>query len=161
MKWNLQSRTVRTALLAGLCALFFLLAMGIILFGSSAYQDVSRASDENYVSRTAISYLLNQIRRADCADCVCVGSFGGSDALFLHEDEYVTILYCFNGQLCELYAEYTPELAPEDGIGLLPLSALRLETDGSLLSVTASAGTGTDYSVVTAPRCGLSREAGL
>ena len=161
MKWNLRGRTLRTALLVALCALFFLLAMGIVLFGSSAYQDVNRVSDENYVSRTALSYLLNQVRRADREDCVCVGSFGDGDALYLHEDEYVTILYCCNGQLRELYAEYTPELTPDDGIDLLPLSALHLELDGSLLSITASSENGTDYSAVVAPRCGLSREAGL
>ena len=161
MKRNFQGRTLRTFLLVALCALFFILAMGIVLFGSTVYQNVSRISDENYVSRTAVSYLLNQIRRADCADCVCVGSFGDGDALFLHEDEYVTILYCCGGQLRELYAENVPDLRAEDGIGLLPLSELRLEVRDTLLSVSAIGENAEEYQALIAPRCNLSREAGL
>lgn len=60
-----SSRLLRTALVAALSALFFLLAMGITLMGSSVYRSTAAASDAHYTARTAVSYLANQLRQGD------------------------------------------------------------------------------------------------
>ena len=73
-------------------------------------------------------------------------SFGGGDALVLAEptggSSYVTLLYCYDGQLRELYVEEGYPLLPEDG----------------LLSFTATAPDGAVSSVSVAPRCRLGGE---
>ena len=109
--------------------------------------------------RTALSYLVNQIRQADGTGRVAVGTFGGSDALALTEHldgtEYVTILYCLDGQLRELYTEAGSGLLPEDGIPVLELQSLTLSSEGGLLTLTVTAPNGERATVSLSPRCGL------
>lgn len=62
-----RSSALRSAAVLALCALFFLLAMGIALFGSRIYRGAVRTADANDARRTALSYLVNQIRRNDTA----------------------------------------------------------------------------------------------
>ena len=68
-----------------LCALFAVLAMGLTLLASGAYQDTVVVAEVNYTRRTALSYLVHQVRRSDADGCVYVESFGGGDALALVE----------------------------------------------------------------------------
>lgn len=146
-------RGLRSALTLLLCALFFLLAMGLVLLSSGVYRGVAAASDENFTHRTALSYLVNQVRRGDVSGGVSLGRFGGGDALYLREDGYVTILYCCGGQLMELYMEDGLDLPPEAGMAVLPLDGLTLTADGATLTITAQG-----RSVALTPRSGLTTE---
>ena len=160
MKPNQPGRALRPVLTVVLCALFFLLAMGIVLLGSGVYRGAVAAADENYIHRTALSYLVNQVRRGDAAGGVSLGSFGGADALYLREAGYVTVLYCYDGQLRELYAEEGLEFAPEDGAAVLPLASLALEGGDGVITITAEDADGTVYTAGVAPRSGYTGEAG-
>lgn len=140
MSIHSSGRGLRSALTLVLCALFFLLAMGLTLLASSVYRGVAAASDQTYVRRTALSYLINQLRRSDAAGCVSVTSFDGADALRLEEDGYVTLLYCYDGQLRELYAEDGLELAPEDGVAVLPLDDMTAYVQDGLIRLTVESG---------------------
>lgn len=153
-----QGRTLRAAVTVVLCALFFLLAMGVVLLGSGIYRDAAAASDENFTHRTALSYVINQVRRGDVAGGVTLGSFGGGDALFLREGGYTTILYCYDGQLRELYMEDGLDLTPEDGTAILPLAALEIAPKDGCLRVTATGEDGARYTADLSPRCGWSEE---
>lgn len=144
-------RGLRSALTLVLCALFFLLAMGLALLSSGAYRGVAAASDANYVHRTALSYLINQLRRCDVAGGVSVRSFGDGDALCLSEGGYVTLLYCCDGQLRELYAEEGLDFAPEDGVAVLPLDSLSIALSDGLMVFTLEAD-GAVCSASVAPR---------
>lgn len=68
-----------------LAALFALLAMGVTLMGTGVYRAVADDADANSTQRTALSYVVNQIRRSD-AGGVAIGTFGGGDALAPHRD---------------------------------------------------------------------------
>ena len=140
---------LRTATVLVLCALYCLLAMGVTLFGSSVYRGAVSASDENYLHRTALSYLVNQVRRSDSAGAVQVGSLDGCDAVALWEGDYVTYLYCYGGQLRELYTAPDAGLGAGDGVPILPLDRLDVSWDGRLLTFTAG---GAPVSI--SPRCG-------
>ena len=150
-----SSRLLRTALVAALSALFFLLAMGITLMGSSVYRSTAAASDAHYTARTAVSYLANQLRQGDRTGSVTVTSFGDGDALMLTEGSYYTLLYCYEGQLRELYAETGSGMTAADGLSILALDSLEISVEDGLISLTAS-GEDASGSVSSAPRCGVS-----
>lgn len=142
-------RTLCTALL---CAMFFFLAMGITLLSSGAYRKIVDTANDTELERTALSYLVNQLRRGDSG--VQVGTFGGNDAIILADGDYMTILYCYDGELRELYSAAGTGLTAADGTEILALDALTLEVDGDELCVTVEQD-GAEYSVTLAPRCGI------
>lgn len=152
---NRSSRLLRAALVAALSALFFLLAMGITLMGSSVYRGIAAASDTQYTVRTAASYLANQVRQGDRAGSVFVTSFGDGDALLLRDGTYYTLLYCYEGQLRELYAETGSGMTAADGLPILALDALDISVDGSLVSLSIAGGEA-ETSLSLSPRCGVS-----
>ncbi|HEX3000455.1 MAG TPA: DUF4860 domain-containing protein, partial [Armatimonadota bacterium] len=135
MKQN-RGSALRTVAVLALCAVFFVLAMGVTLLGSGIYRGTVSASDENYTHRTALSYLANQIRRGDVAGGVAVGSFEGADAIVLTDGDYVTYLYCWDGQLRELYMEAGTGLTAADGVPVLPLASLTVTLVGNCIALT-------------------------
>lgn len=159
MKIHSGGNGLRRVVVVCLAGLFALLAMGVTLLGTGVYRAVAGDADANSAQRTALSYVVNQIRRAD-AGGVAVGTFGGADALRLTEtgedgSVYVTLIYCFEGSLRELYMEEGTGLAPEDGMAVLPLSSLSLSvSEAGNLDI--SAGSGADrWSVTLHPRTGV------
>lgn len=155
---NSSGRGMRTILIILLCGMFFVLAMGVTLLGSGVYQKVVAASDTNYTHRTGLSFLVNQLRRGDNG-AAQVTSFGGQDALFLYDGYgYVTALYCYDGQLRELYMAQDAALQPEDGMEILPLQSLKITQEGALIVLSADDGTGVLRTVTVAPRCGIADE---
>ena len=149
---------LRSAAVLALCGLFAVLAVGLAILSSGVYRSAA-ASDGNSARRTALSYLVNQVRRADRAGGVAVGTFGDGDAVALTEtvegEDYVTILYCLDGQLMELYAEAGSGLTPADGLAVLALSDLSVETDGARITFTVTAPDGTVSTASVSPRCGF------
>ena len=150
---------LRSAAVLALCGLFAVLAVGLAILSSGVYRTAAGVSDENDTRRTALSYLVNQVRRADRAGGVAVGTFGDGDAVALTEtvegDDYVTILYCLDGQLMELYAEAGSGLTPADGLAVLALSDLSVETDGARITFTVTAPDGAVSAASVSPRCGF------
>lgn len=108
----------------------------VLLTGADAYRRLSDRDKESYDRRSCQQYIATQVRQADSADGVRVEEFGGVDALVLHDGLYVTRIYCYGGSLMELYALEALPLSPEDGEKVMPLDALELSLDGSLLTVT-------------------------
>ena len=159
MKIHSGGNGLRRVVVVCLAGLFALLAMGVTLMGTGVYRAVAGDADANSTQRTALSYVVNQIRRAD-AGGVAVGTFGGADALRLTEtgedgSVYVTLIYCWEGSLRELYMEEDTGLAPEDGMAVLELSSLDLSvTENGGLDITASDGEH-QWSVTLYPRTGV------
>ena len=56
---------LRSAAVFALCGLFAVLAVGLAALSGGVYRAAALDSDQNYVRRTALSYLVNQVRRAD------------------------------------------------------------------------------------------------
>jgi hypothetical protein len=138
---------------------------GIDPAGQRGYRDTAAVAEVNYTRRTALSYLVHHVRRSEAEGCVYVESFGGVDALALVEpaggSSYITLLYCYGGQLRELYVEEGYPLLPEDGLPVLELSSLEIRAEDGLLCFTATASDGTVSSVSVAPRCRLGGEGGM
>ena len=125
---------LRRLLVPGLCAAFFILALSLALSAAGVYRQTAAAADENFAQRTGLSYLTNQLRRADRENGIARGSFGGSDALILTDEAgYVTYIYCYEGSLRELYTDPEASLGPADGTELLPAEKLEItDRNGAL-----------------------------
>ncbi|MEG2000328.1 MAG: DUF4860 domain-containing protein [Evtepia sp.] len=135
-----------------LSALFFFLAMTTALLGSSVYKSVTNAAQSSTNQRTALSYLSNQLHRSD----VPGGIQFRADQLLLRsssDDPYVTILYCYDGQLKELYTEAAllSEFSPADGTSIMPLDTLSVYAQKDSLTLYANIDT-----VTLTPHCGFS-----
>lgn len=138
--------------------LFLTLAIGLALLSSGVYRQIVDGADRVSARRTALSYLVGQVRRADHADGIAYGDFGGNDALFLRENGYITILYQYDGMLRELYMEEDGGLTPADGMEVTPLSKLLVEAQDNTLSIAVTDGDGQEYAVSLTPRSGIQEE---
>lgn len=159
MKQQPNGKALRTVIVVCLIGLYFVLAVGVTLLGSSIYRAVAASADENSTHRTALSYVANQVRRGD-GETVAVGSFGGYPALRLNETTedgyvYVTYIYCYKGTLRELYTEAGSGLNPEDGTALIALESLDFSVRDGLVSVTAGDADGHSWSLDICPRNGI------
>lgn len=150
---------LRSAAVFALGGLFTVLAVGLALLASGVYRAALDAGEANSAQRTALSFLVNQVRRADEAGSVALGTFGGADALRLTEEvdgtDYYTYLYCLDGQLMELYTEAGSGLQPRDGTPVLPVQALQIAADGGLLRFTVTAEDGAEHTAALSPRTGF------
>ncbi|MEG2176477.1 MAG: DUF4860 domain-containing protein [Oscillibacter sp.] len=127
------------------CALFLLLCGGTALLSGGVYRAVATSSDENFAKRTALFYVVNQVKSArDSGGAVRVEPFGDGDALVLGEASgpYTTTVYCYDGALMELYADGGDHLPPEAGTVLLPMEALAVKQSGALLALSLTEETG-------------------
>ncbi|MEA5039454.1 MAG: DUF4860 domain-containing protein [Clostridiaceae bacterium] len=151
----LRGKGLRSAAVLTLAGLFFTLAIGTALLESGIYRKTAADAAANTTRRTALSYLANQVRRADARGDIAVGDFGGKDALFLYENEYVTCLYCYEGMLRELYTEKGSGLSPSDGVAVLELSSLSITSSSGHLTFTATDKNGLSSVLTVSPRCGM------
>ena len=142
---------LRRLLVPGLCAVFFILAMSLALTAAGTYRHLTAAAGENSTQRTGLSYLANQVRRADRPQGIRLTRFGGGDALELHDGlGYVTYIYCYDGALRELYTDPQAQLGPADGTELLPAGELTITAGAEALTLSLD-GCG----VTLRPRCGF------
>lgn len=91
-------------------ALFFVLAASsliVVLLASRIYQKNIDLSQDNYESRTALSYVCEKVRQSDERGAVSLDTFDGQDALALRQTYngqlYYTYIYEYDGYLRELF----------------------------------------------------------
>ena len=136
----------RNAGVLGALLSFTLLAMcllAVLLGGVRVYRGLTVRGQESFQRRTTAEFLETRLRQADSAGGVWLGAFDGTegqegDTLFFREtlegEDYLTRVYCWDGQLRELFTPADSDCRPEDGEALLPAEALRLHRDGALLT---------------------------
>lgn len=120
-----------------LLALFVLALCGAAVVGLSVYRRVTERTERNFTARTALSYLVNQTRRADRA---ALAELDGVPALRLTEEidgvKYDTYLYCMDGALRELFCERGLSLPAASGLSVLSLDRLTIEYSNDVLELT-------------------------
>jgi len=121
--------------------LFFLFAscmFFVLLSGAKLYKNVTGVMEEQFSVNTCVSYVTAKARHYDTADSVSVGKIGDEEALLLEEEingeTYLTYLYCYEGNLMEVFCSADLELLPEDGQVIMPLHELNLSMEKGLLS---------------------------
>lgn len=119
------------------------------------YRSVAALSEDTYSRRAALSYVANQVHGADYEGGLGIGTFAGQSAVVLSEGEYQTVLYCYDGQLTELYAEAGLALGPEAGTPILPVRALHFAVEEGLLICRAELPDGSHAQIALRPNCGI------
>ena len=107
-------------------ALFLVLAASslfLVILAANVYKKSVAWEESNYESRTCLSYVTEKIRQSDENGGIEAGTFDGVPCLILRqtfgEQSYVTYLYSYEGELCELFAQEGVPLKASDGQGIL------------------------------------------
>lgn len=119
-----------------LFGLFAVCVLAVLLTGADAYRRLTTRDRAAFDQRTAVQYLTTRVRQADTAAGVAVESFDGVTALKLDaQSDYPTWLYCYDGQLMELYCYFEERPGPEDGSPLMELEGLEVTLEDGLLTL--------------------------
>ena len=114
-------------------ALFGLLAICgllVLILAADIYQDTTTMADENYESRTVLSYLTEKIHQNDNGT-VTIGSVDGTDSLIIRQDydgeEYCTYIFEEDGMLKELFVRSGTAVSTADGKAVIPVEDFKME----------------------------------
>lgn len=123
-----------------LFCVFALLALSVLLFGARAYKSVAERMDDNYLYRTAMSYISNKVRQHDAAGAVTLSELNGIPALALAAGDaggkYQTLIYYSNGAIRELFAAKGVSIDPDSGSEIVSAEGISFETSAGGLTVT-------------------------
>lgn len=138
MKIKQRNRKTDALVVLLLFGVFAVCILSVLLSGADVYQRLADRDRLGYDYRTAGQYLSTRVRQADRADAITVRSFGDADALVLTEEiageEYLTLVYCHDGYLRELFTFAGGNFLPEDGEKVLRAQSLSLSLDDHLLT---------------------------
>lgn len=103
----------------GLFFVFTATALVVVLIGVNVYEATVANMNENYTSRTALTYVGEKIRQNDSSGTISVGEIQGSDALIIEKNvnsvPYLIYIYAYDGKLKELFIKKDQSFIPGDG----------------------------------------------
>ena len=138
-----------------LFGVFAVCVLAVLLSGADAYQRLTGRDQNAFDRRTAVQYLATRVRQADAAGGVAVEEFGGVRSLVLDaQSTYPTWLYCYDGQLMELYCYVEDRPGPEDGLPLLELEGLDVSLSDGLLTLEVTGAGGETSTLLLSLRSG-------
>ena len=140
-----------------LLGVFAVMSTLMVLLGAQMYRNTVDHTAANNEGRVMGAYLRSMIRAEDGADDVAVEEFDGMPVLALSEsvdgEEYVTWLYCFEGQLYEQYTSAGHDFEPRSGSAICPAMGFRPTLSDGLLTVQMVDGAGQPSTVKVGLRC--------
>ena len=141
MKKQVQIKETIPALL--LLFLFCCCMMAVLLSGAKIYQRISANLDQQFSATTCVSYITAKARHYDTVGGITQKKLGQTDALAFLEtiegERYLTYLYCYQGNLMELFCAEDAALSPEDGEKIMPMEELRFHWEDDLLFLSCRA----------------------
>ncbi len=100
----------------------------VLLFGATAYKNISTELDRQYRERTVLNYIAAKVRYNKAEDNVQMSDISGVAALTFEEEIegvlYLTYVYFYDGYLRELYTPKGTQLSPDSGDEILPIDNL-------------------------------------
>lgn len=141
-------------LLLGIFAVFSML---LIVLGAQAYRVTVEQTTQHTQDRIASAYVRNAVRADDTAGTLTVGEVDGIPALTFTEEldgeRYVKTIYCYDGELRELFVDESYGFSPDEGERVCAAQSLAFETLEGLLRVTITDADGGAQTVDIARRC--------
>lgn len=131
-------------------ALFLVLAASslfLVILAANVYKKSVAKEEGNYETRTCLSYVAEKIRQSDERGGVEAGTFDGLPCLILRqnfgEQSYVTYLYSYGGQLCELFVQEGISMGAQDGQKIMEVHDFAVtETEEGIFKISCSDGSG-------------------
>ena len=131
MKNMMKKNQVGSVLVLLVFAVFVVSVLLVLLTGADVVQKLNERDRRSYDHRTIVQYLTTRVRQADEQGCIAVREQEDRSVLVLMEDIegicYETLVYCYDGYLCELFVEAGTEMDLEFGEWILPMQALVCE----------------------------------
>ncbi len=116
---------------------FVLCALFTVLTGGKVYENMAVRQEQQYTGSVALQYLANKVRQGDIDGQVSVQNIEDTPVLELVQKvgdwKYVTWIYEYQGQICELFAAEDSGLGLADGIPIIECEGLLLSQDGRIL----------------------------
>ena len=137
-----------------LLGLFAVMSTLMVLLGAQMYRNTVDHATANNEDRVLGAYVRSMVRADDVAKAVRVETHDGVTVLALLDDEeYVTWLYCNDGQLYEYYTHAEAEFNPDSGMAICPALSFEPKLEDGLLTVNMTNAKGVAETVRVALRC--------
>lgn len=140
-----------------LLGLFAVMSTLMVLLGAQMYRNTVDHATQNNEGRVLGAYVRSMIRAEDAAEAVSVEEYDGVKALALREtiddEEYVTWLYSYEGQLYEQFTGADRDFSPVSGTAICPAERFEPSIEGGLLTVNMVDGAGEPCAVQVGLRC--------
>ncbi len=134
-----QKQNLSGLIVLVLFGVFAVCILAVLLSGTSVYDRLVERDEKAFDDRTAGQYLATRIHSAVNADAISLTEVEGSTAIRMTEyygdEEYMTLLYCRDGWLYELFAESDIDIEPEAGEKILPAEKIDGEIENGLLTL--------------------------
>lgn len=142
--------------LALFCA-FAATSLLVVVIGADVYRRTTEEMDRNFATRTPLSYLSQALHRGDVSDGISAQQVGDSDALILSETidgvPYNTYLYCYEGDLRELFARADIGFSPENGQVITGCASIEIdEVEQGLYQIRCTTAMGDQTEILAASR---------
>ena len=139
MKVNINKSGLGNVLVLLVLAIFMVSIMLILLAGADVVDKFNQRDQNSYAQRTVVQYLTTRIHQSDVSDRISVRETEDGTVVVITETideyDYETLLYCYDGYLCELFVSADSDIQPEFGERILPLNSCMAEIDGSHLQL--------------------------
>lgn len=114
-----QKRTISQVFVFLLLGVFAVFSTLMVLLGAQMYRETIDQTDRQSERRVMFSYLNNIVRGNDGEGRIAVDNRNGIDMLVFTDnfdgEVYETLVYCYDGNLRELFASADQEFEPEYG----------------------------------------------
>lgn len=127
----MKKTKIKAVCTAAVLLLFFAFTISVLfvlMLLTQSYRSAAVSSELSYSERTCISYISEKLRHGDSEGAVYVGKFDGVNALFIDtvfgDVPYSSIIYFYNGWLCELFCEKGADFRLADGTRIIETKAV-------------------------------------
>jgi len=111
--------------------IFLLCALSVVVIGSSVYNRVTTNMNEHFTNKTAISYIVEKVRQNDVNGGLELVEIEDIYVLQIRQSgedqDYLTLIYVYNGQLMELFVGADNLLPLAAGEPIMDVNLLQLE----------------------------------
>lgn len=140
-KQQQQTHLVDTLFIITLFFVFCICALSVIVIGANVYQTTTENMNDNFTTKTALSYLVEKVRQNDTNGTLEAVDWNGTNALRFRQESnetaYITYIYAYDGNLKELFVKEGVSCSPEDGQTIMAVRDFQIEQDhGNLYRIT-------------------------
>ena len=153
-----RSHSVSGAFVFLLLGVFALFSMFLVLLGAQAYRSGVEQTTEHGQTRVLQAFVRNAVRADDAQGVIRVEEVEGLPVLMfigdLDGERYVKYIYCYEGELRELFTSAEYDFHPADGERICRAQDFRPVLEDELLTVDMTGEDGTPCTVSIALRGG-------